>query len=82
MGLYSGGLIIGKIFAYEIWGAYFQEGLFYGGAYYQNFMVSAFQQCCDGFDGVIIFSMTLIECMYCMASVNLYNERKSLAVFT
>ena len=81
MGLYSGGLIIRKIFAYEIWGAYFQEGLFYGGAY-QNFMVSAFQQFCDGFDGVIIFSMTLIERMYCMASVNFYNERKRLAVFT
>ena len=29
MGLYSGGLIIGRIFASEIWGAYFQEGLFF-----------------------------------------------------
>ena len=28
MGLYSGGLIIGKISASEIWGAYFREGLF------------------------------------------------------
>ena len=28
MGLYSGGLIIGRICASEIWGAYFQEGLF------------------------------------------------------
>ena len=31
MGLYSGGLIIGRIFASEIWGAYFREGLFSGG---------------------------------------------------
>ena len=31
MGLCSGGLIIGRIFASEIWGAYFQEGLFLGG---------------------------------------------------
>ena len=31
MGLYSGGLIIGMIFASEIWGAYFREGLFLGG---------------------------------------------------
>ena len=31
MGLYSGGLIIGMIFASEIWGAYFREGLFWGG---------------------------------------------------
>ena len=31
MGLYSGGLIIGRIFAFEIWGAYFQEGLFLEG---------------------------------------------------
>ena len=31
MGLYSGGLIIGRIFASEIWGAYFREGLFFGG---------------------------------------------------
>ena len=28
MGLYTGGLIIGRIFASEIWGAYFREGLF------------------------------------------------------
>ena len=27
MGLYSGGLIIGRIFASEIYGAYFREGL-------------------------------------------------------
>ena len=31
MGLYSGGLIIERIFASEIWGAYFQEGLFLRG---------------------------------------------------
>ena len=30
MGLYLGGLIIGRTFASEIWGAYFQEGLFWG----------------------------------------------------
>ena len=30
MGLYSRGLIIGRIFASEIWGAYFREGLFFG----------------------------------------------------
>ena len=30
MGLYSGGLIIGRIFASEIWGAYFREGFFFG----------------------------------------------------
>ena len=28
MGLYSGGLIIGRIFASEIWEAFFREGLF------------------------------------------------------
>ena len=48
MGLYSGGLIIERIFASEIWGAYFREGFFFfyylfhfiflgGGAYYPNF---------------------------------------------
>ena len=31
MGVYSGGLIFGTIFATEIWGAYFREGLFFGG---------------------------------------------------
>ena len=36
---YSGGLIIGRIFASEIWGAYFREGLFFGRAYYRNFTV-------------------------------------------
>ena len=30
MGLYSGGLIIGRIFVSKIWGAYFREGLFLG----------------------------------------------------
>ena len=30
MGLYSRGLIIGRIFASEILGAYFREGLFFG----------------------------------------------------
>ena len=29
--LYSGGLIIRRIFASEIWAAYFREGLFWGG---------------------------------------------------
>ena len=31
MGLYSGGFIIGRIFASEIWGAYSWEGFFFGG---------------------------------------------------
>ena len=51
MGLYSGGPIIGRISASEIWGAYFSEGLFIylfsylfflfweGGGYYRNFTV-------------------------------------------
>ena len=49
MGLFSGGLIIGRISASEIWGAYFSEGLFiylfilfFGGGeggYYRNFTV-------------------------------------------
>ena len=30
-GLYSGGLIIGRIFASDIWGAYFEEGHFFTG---------------------------------------------------
>ena len=29
MGLYSGGVNIGRIFASEIWGAYFRDGLFF-----------------------------------------------------
>ena len=32
-------LIIGRIFASEIWGAYFRKGLLLGGAYYQNLTV-------------------------------------------
>ena len=42
MGLNSGGLIIGRTFASEIWGAYFQESFFWGwggGAYYRNFIL-------------------------------------------
>ena len=31
MGLYSVGLIVGRIFASEIWGAYCRESLFLGG---------------------------------------------------
>ena len=58
MGLYSEGLIIGRIFASEIWGAYFREGLFIslfislffwgrggGGAYYRNFTVFQKKDC-------------------------------------
>ena len=47
MGLYSGGLIIGRIFASEIWGAYFSGGLIFfgGGAYYGNFMVIYVSAC-------------------------------------
>ena len=37
MGLYSGGLIIGRIFASEIWGAYFREGLFLLGGLLSEF---------------------------------------------
>ena len=39
MGLYSEGLSIGRKLTSEIRGAYFREGLFFGGAYYQNFTV-------------------------------------------
>ena len=45
MGLCSGGLIIGRIFASEILGAYFYEGFFLGGGggrYYRNFTVPLF----------------------------------------
>ena len=52
MGLYLGGLIIGKIFASEIWGAYFREGLLFlffflgggGGGGYRNFTVCSFNK--------------------------------------
>ena len=42
MGIYLGGLIIGRIFASEIGGAYFREGFFFGGGggtYFRNFTV-------------------------------------------
>ena len=47
MGLYLGGLVIGRIFASEIWRSHFREGLLLllffffwgGGAYYRNFTV-------------------------------------------
>ena len=39
MGLYSGGLMIGRVFASEIWGLIFGRAYFGGGAYYWNFMV-------------------------------------------
>ena len=35
----SEGLLLGGFFAFQIWGAYILEGLIYGGAYFQNFMV-------------------------------------------
>ena len=38
MGFYPAGLIIERIFASEIWGAYLREGLFLGGDYYLKFM--------------------------------------------
>ena len=49
MGLYSGGLIIGRLFASETWGAYFQEGLFFflrgGGGLLSEFYGSPFYSC-------------------------------------
>ena len=43
MSLYSGGLIIGRMFASDIWGYYVWESLYIfwggGGAYYRNFTV-------------------------------------------
>ena len=39
MGLYSGGLIIGRIIATEIWGAYFLDGLVFGRTCYRNFTI-------------------------------------------
>ena len=41
MGLYSGGRIIGRIFASEIWEAYFQGGRG-GGAYFWEGLLSEF----------------------------------------
>ena len=46
--LYSGGLIIGRIFASEIWGVYIREGLLlegflrlrFGGAYFREGLLS------------------------------------------
>ena len=40
MGLYSGGLIIGRIFTSDIWGAYFREGLFCGGLLSEFYSIS------------------------------------------
>ena len=44
MGLYTGGLIIGRIFASDIWGAYFREGLFFfgGGGGEEGVLLSEF----------------------------------------
>ena len=42
MGLYSGGFMIGRICASEIWGAYFREGLlseFYGMSNLKNRLI-------------------------------------------
>ena len=48
MGLYSGGLIIGRIFASEIWGAYFREGFFFlGGGGLIIGILRYFDQVCD-----------------------------------
>ena len=71
MGLYSGGLIIGRIFASEIvgGGALFSGGLIYlfvffflgGGAYYRSFTVL----CCISF--AVVFGLLIVY--VCMALV-------------
>ena len=75
MGLYSGGLIIGRIFASEIWpGAYFRKGLFFflggGGAYYRNFTVFLF--ICISAVHIISFCVFVILIAYnsCAGSVS------------
>ena len=59
MGLYLGGRIFGRIFSSEIWGAYFREGLFWGGgggAYSRNFTVFVQKAVLLGlFSGELIF---------------------------
>ena len=51
MGLYSVGLINGRIFASEIWEAYFREGLFLGGhiigilRYFDNLILMTSDYC-------------------------------------
>ena len=61
MGLYLGGLIIGRIFVSAIWGAYFREGLFLDGgggegrgAYHRNFTVFYFRCQCLSFPLVFV----------------------------
>ena len=62
MGLYSGGLIIGRIFASGIWGAYFLGGLFWG-AYYRNFTVFCFKvahNCIEQFRTLVVITQLCI----------------------
>ena len=68
MGLYSEGLVIGRIFASKIWGAYFWEG-------YRNFTI----QCQIGQNRVVnayyVFSCTY-NTLYCL-KLMLSQEKKT-----
>ena len=75
MGLYSGGLIIGRIFAPEIggWGggSVFSGGLIFGEAYYQNFTVYIKQNIgiirCEVEDkGINGFTVTVTHSFQCV----------------
>ena len=61
MGSYSGGLIIGRIFAFEIWGTYFREGLifFLGGEGVGGGLLSEFYGSIQTFFSFLHFSFNL-----------------------
>ena len=60
MGLYSGGLIIGRIFASEIWGAYFREGLYFGGGGGGGRLIFGRTYILGGWGGGLIFGRAYI----------------------
>ena len=61
MGLYLGGFIIGRIFAFEIWRAYFQEGFFLGGGVGEGGILSEFYGILRIINRSIVFNNFITE---------------------
>ena len=83
MGLYSGGLIIGRIFVSEIWGAYFREGLLSEGLIieilrYMIFIYSFFQSRKNNFTMVCSKALFRLGAMPMPGTINVH---KQLAVW-
>ena len=80
MGLYSAGLIIGRIFAIEIWGGgiIFGRAYFFGRAYYRNFKYGMYITACGSWSGRVLSPTTCHYDLIFQPKTNFLEHRSCL----